>query len=209
MRTSYLLCTLILLGLSACSQLPAPGTIAPAEVVVSVPGQPVAAPTLTDSQQQQFNQAKALLTAEDYPAAEALLQPLASAVPDAAGVGYNLALAQWHSGNVDAAQQRLLQVVGVASHYSAAHNLLGVLARQHGNFRQAERHFQRALQADAGYAMAHKNLAFLYELYLGELLQALYHYKQYYQLTQDEQAKGWLVLLEQQLHQEQPHEQDN
>lgn len=202
MRTSYLLSSALLLCLSACSQLPQPVESAPVNRSVS-PGQAVTAPpALTDTEQQQFKQAKELLATEDYKAATVLLQQLALTLPDAAGVGYNLALAQWYSGHIDAAQQSLLQVVGVAPAYSAAHNLLGVLARQQGNFRQAERHFQRALQADAGYAMAHKNLAFLYELYLGELLQAHYHYKQYYQLTQDEQAKGWLALLEQQLPQE-------
>lgn len=204
MHIRALLCSAVLLGLSACSQLPAPGVSAP----VAAQQQAVAAPAaLSDIEQQQFQQAKALLQAEDYAAAVAVLQQLAKAVPAASGVGYNLALAQWHSGNIDGAQQSLLQVVGVAGHYTAAHNLLGVLARQQGNFRQAERHFQRALQADASYAIAHKNLAFLYELYLGELLQAHYHYKQYYQLTADEQAKGWLVLLEQQLTQEEKHAQ--
>ncbi|WP_397471762.1 tetratricopeptide repeat protein, partial [Rheinheimera sp.] len=66
--------------------------------------------SLSDIEQQQFQQAKALLQAEDYAAAVAVLQQLAEAVPAASGVGYNLALAQWHSGNVEAAQQRLLQV---------------------------------------------------------------------------------------------------
>ncbi|HEY9043610.1 MAG TPA: tetratricopeptide repeat protein [Rheinheimera sp.] len=204
MHIRSLLGTALLLLLNACSQLPAPTVSAPAAAQQQAV---TAVAALSDIEQQQFNQAKALLLAGDYAAAAVLLQPLATAVPAASGVGYNLALAQWHSGNIDGAQQSLLQVVGVAGHYTAAHNLLGVLARQQGNFRQAERHFQRALQADASYAIAHKNLAFLYELYLGELLQAHYHYKQYYQLTQDEQAKGWLALLEQQLSQEQPDEQ--
>ena len=68
----------------------------------------------------------------------------------------------------------------------------------------AERHFQQALQADADFAFAHKNLAFLYELYLQLPLQAHYHYKQYQQLTQDPQADIWLALLEQELAQLEP-----
>ena len=98
-----------------------------------------------------------------------------------------------------AAQGSLQQAVNASAGHSASHNLLGILARQQGNFRQAERHFQRALQAQPDYAIAHKNLAFLYELYLGEPLAAHYHYQQYYAMTQDEQAKVWLALLEQQL----------
>ncbi|HEX5791670.1 MAG TPA: tetratricopeptide repeat protein, partial [Rheinheimera sp.] len=199
-RTSWQQGVIVLLlsGLTACSQLSLP---LPAAKAVSPPAS-VATPLplpLSAVQQQQFAQAKTLLSGADYNGATALLQALAAELPQAPGIGYNLALSQWQSGDIAGAQQSLQQVVSVAPQYSDAHNLLGVLARQQGNFRQAERHFQRALQANSDYATAHKNLAFLYELYLGEPLQAHYHYQQYYALTQDEQAKGWLALLEQQL----------
>ena len=83
-----------------------------------------------------------------------------------------------------------------------AFNLAGVLARQQGQFRLAERHFKHAIAADANYGIAHKNLAILYELYLGKPRQAQFHYQRYYALTQDEQAKIWLALLQQQVQQQ-------
>lgn len=200
---SRLLLLALWAGVSGCSQLlPAPAgpEVTATQQAVAAPQQQ-SLPTLSDVQQQQFAQAKQALQQGDFSAAATQLTSLYNALPQAAGIGYNLALAQWQNGDAQQAQQTLAQLVVVAGHYAAAHNLAGVLARQQGHFRQAERHFQRALQADAGYAIAHKNLAFLYELYLGQLLQAHYHYQQYFTLTQDEQAKIWLALLQQQLEQ--------
>lgn len=149
--------------------------------------------------QQQFDAGKQQLLAKDY--SQALLQfsALANAAPGFAGIWYNLALAQWHSGQIDAAQASLQQAVKVAPAHIDSHNLLGVLARQRGQLEVAKQHFQQALSVDANYAIAHKNLAFLYELYLGNPEQAYQHYQAYYQLTQDEQAKIWLALLQQEL----------
>ena len=200
---SRLLLLALWVGLSACSQLlpaPAEPEVAAVRQTETEPQQQ-SLPQLSDVQQQQFAQAKQALQQGDFSAAATQLTSLYNALPQAAGIGYNLALAQWQNGEAEQAQQTLAQLVAVAGHYAPAHNLAGVLARQQGHFRQAERHFQRALQADAGYAIAHKNLAFLYELYLGQLLQAHYHYQQYFTLTQDEQAKIWLALLQQQLEQ--------
>lgn len=179
--------------LAGCSQLP----------VNTAPETPVvAAPQLSALQQQQFDEGKALLVAGQYGAAQTLFSALAAQQGSFAGIWYNLALSQWQGGDAASAQGSLQQAVSASAGHSASHNLLGILARQQGNFRQAERHFQRALQAQPDYAIAHKNLAFLYELYLGEPLAAHYHYQQYYAMTQDEQAKLWLALLEQQLDQE-------
>ncbi|WP_215395591.1 tetratricopeptide repeat protein [Rheinheimera oceanensis] len=189
---NYLLAA-ALCSLTACSQLP----------VSTPPAAPVvAAAQLSALQQQQFTEGKALLVAGQYSAAQTIFSALATQQGSFAGIWYNLALSQWHTGDAAGAQNSLQQAVKASATHSASHNLLGILARQQGNFRQAERHFQRALQAQPDYALAHKNLAFLYELYLGEPLAAHYHYQQYYAMTQDEQAKAWLALLEQQLEQE-------
>lgn len=194
---------LSLLLLSACAQLPpsqpqldTPVTVPEAEAVVT------ARPQLTAELQQQFTAAKQLLLDKDYSAALNQFSQLSKQAPDAGGIWYNLALAQWYTRQTDAAQLSLQQAIDVAPQHSDSHNLLGVLARQRGDMRAAERHFKQALAGGEPYAMAHKNLAFLYELYLGLPLQAHYHYQQYYQLTQDEQVKLWLALLEQELDQQ-------
>lgn len=158
---------------------------------------------LSAAAQAQFTEAKTLLASGQYAQAEIQLSALVAALPDAGGIRYNLALAQWQQAKLSEAQFHLKQLKPAQRQYANAMNLLGVIARQQGQFSEAEQYLQHALTADAELALAHKNLAFLYELYLGQLLKARYHYQQYYALTQDEQAKGWLVLLDQQLAQEQ------
>lgn len=199
---------LSLLLLSACAQLQAPPPVidtpatTPLQAPLSTEMVAAARPQLTPLLQQQFDAAIALLQAKNYPQALTAFALLAEQAPDAAGIWYNLALAQWHSNQAEAAQRSLQQAVAVAPQHSDSHNLLGILARQRGEMRAAERHFKQALAGGQPLAAAHKNLAFLYELYLGAALQAHYHYQQYYQLTQDEQAKLWLALLEQELDQQ-------
>lgn len=199
---------LCLLLLSGCAQLPVPQPVLDTPATVPLQTLPnaepvaVAKPQLSPALQQQFAAAKQMLQARDYPQALTLFVQLAEQAPDAAGIWYNLALAQWHSNDEAAAQHSLQQAISVAPQHSDSHNLLGVLARQRGEMRAAERHFKQALQGGQPYAAAHKNLAFLYELYLGAPLQAHYQYQQYYQLTQDEQVTLWLALLEQELAQQ-------
>ena len=213
MMRSRLLCTLMLGALlTACSQTTTEQTSAATKASTPVftnhaepdsqDGQ-TPAPVLTGAQQQQFLQAKALLRSGEANAAIDIFASLAQQLPAAAGVWYNLALSQWQSGQIDSANRTLLHLAAQSPAYSAGHNLAGVLARQQGQFLAAEQHFKLALNSDPNYAQAHKNLAFLYELYLAKPLQAHFHYKRYFALTGDEKATAWLALLEQQLPQEQ------
>jgi Flp pilus assembly protein TadD len=188
---------LTILVFTGCSQTSTPA-VSKASVTASMPAAPAAPVVLSSAQLQQFEQAKGQLRRGEASAAVDSFSQLFAQLPQAPGVGYNLAVSQWQSGDVAAAQHTLQQVISVLPHYSDAHNLSGVLARQQGQFRLAERHFHAAVQAQASYSPGHKNLAILYELYLGDAKQAYFHYQQYYTLTQDEQAKAWLALLEQQ-----------
>lgn len=209
-RSLILYPTLLLaLLLTACSQtLPtaavpdAPVAPATAEQHKVVKGPALAPQNLTDAEQVQFAAATALLRQGDVAGATDAFKRLQQQLPEAPGVAYNLALSQWRAGDTDSAEQTLT-TLPVLQQYAPALNLAGVLARQQGRFAQAEQYFSAALNADSQHAPAHKNLAFLYELYLGQLLKARYHYRQYEALSQDPAVAGWLALLEQQLAQEQ------
>ncbi|HAW93221.1 MULTISPECIES: tetratricopeptide repeat protein [unclassified Arsukibacterium] len=155
-------------------------------------------PELGAEFQQAFTEAKQRLRAEDYQAAATLLEPLAEAFPAAGGIIYNLAVCYWQLQQVEQAQQQLTQLLERQPGYVEAANLLGVIARQQGNFNQARRYWLDALAQQSDFASAHKNLGFLYELYLAQPAQARYHYQQYQQLTADPMAEAWLSLLEQQ-----------
>ncbi|MEO3863959.1 tetratricopeptide repeat protein [Rheinheimera fenheensis] len=200
---------LLVMLLTACSQTPptaavpdAPEAPAAAEQQNVVKGPAVMPQPLTDAEQAQFASAATLLRQGDFAGATGAFQRLQQQLPAAPGVAYNLALSQWRAGDVDSAEQTLTTQPALQLHAPAL-NLAGVLARQQGRFAVAEQYFSAALKADSQYAPAHKNLAFLYELYLGQLLQARYHYQQYQALSEDPAVAGWLALLEQQLAQEQ------
>ena len=155
-------------------------------------------PELSADLAERYQQAKTLMRQQDYAGASQLLQPLAEAVPAAAGIRYNLALCYWQLAQHEAARLQLIQLLELRPDYVAASNLLGVIARQAGHFRQAERHWLAALSQQADYADAHKTLGFLYELYLQQPEQARFHYTQYQQLTGAPLAEAWLSLLPQQ-----------
>jgi len=160
---------------------------------------PVAAgPVLSPELQQQFSQAKALLGNNEYQQAITLLEPLALALPDASGIHYNLALCYWQLQQTEQARTQLSAILQRQPDYIEAANLLGVIARQAGDFNQARRYWLDALAKRSDFAKAHKNLGFLYELYLAQPEQARYHYQQYQQLSGDPMAEAWLSLLEQQ-----------
>ena len=63
---------------------------------------------------------------------------------------------------LDKAEQMLRQVLDEEDRYADVHDMLGVIAHSRGNFIQAERHFERALQINPAYTEAAINLAVTY-----------------------------------------------
>ncbi|WP_372628004.1 tetratricopeptide repeat protein [Arsukibacterium sp.] len=187
------------------SQTSQPAGATDSKTAVTEPGsapqsmlKPVPKPELSAEYQQAFARAKQQLRAEDYQGAAALLAPMAEVLPDAGGIHYNLALCYWNLQQTEQSTLQLTQLLARQPGYVEAANLLGVIARQQGNFNQARRYWLDALAQQNDFASAHKNLGFLYELYLGQPAQARYHYQQYQELTADPMAEAWLTLLEQQ-----------
>lgn len=87
-----------------------------------------------------------------------------------------------------------------AKDYVAA-NYLGMIYRSEGRFTEAKAAYQQALAAKPDYALAHLNMAILYDLYTGELDQALQHYREYQKDggADNPQLAGWLADLEQRI----------
>lgn len=83
----------------------------------------------------------------------------------------------------------------------AAFNRYGIYLREEGRFNEAEQAYLSALDISSEFPDTHRNIAVLYDLYLGEQEQALQHYHRYQQLTQaqDQDVQRWIVDLERQL----------
>lgn len=65
-------------------------------------------------------------------------------------------------GELEKAEHALRLVLDEEDRFADVHDMLGVIAHQRGNFVQAERHFQRALEINPGYTEAALNLAVTY-----------------------------------------------
>jgi tetratricopeptide (TPR) repeat protein len=78
-----------------------------------------------------------------------------------------------------------------------AQNQLGIIQRQRGNFNQALTAYQRAIALDDNYALAHRNLGILYDIYLQQPDSALTHYEKYLLLSGDssKEVSNWIIDL--------------
>ena len=95
----------------------------------------------------------------------------------------------------------LAQVMASDEAQLAAHNQYGIFLREQGRFGEAEQAYLSALEISDNYPDTHRNIAVLYDLYLGDRERALRHYYRYQQLTDADErmVAGWIADLERQL----------
>lgn len=195
--------TLLLLLAAGCSSAPKPVPqpekepvveAAPAEEVV-VEEEPV------DFNQQFYEEAVAELKAGETELALEILVQVSNDAPDKPRVFTNLGLAYFKLQQPDLAEQAFKQAVSRDNRDAVAHNHLGVLLRQKGQFESARDHYQRAIKINSSYASAHLNLGILFDIYLQDLERALQQYQKYQALVsqEDSTVKGWIVDIQRRL----------
>ena len=110
----------------------------------------------------------------------------------------NLGLLYLKQGNLELASSFLEKAVTLNPLNKIAHNHLGVVRREQGQFDKAKRSYMQALNIDNDYFSAHYNLGILLDIYLGDLPSALKHYKRFQSLTNksDKEVSKWVVDLE-------------
>ncbi len=161
-------------------------TIAPAEAPVS--------PVL----QQAYDQALAHLKAGHDKEAEQALLALTRRAPELSGPHANLGVVYQRGGRTKAAIEALNRAIALNPRRAVYYNELGIINRQEGKFDDARRAYVKALDTDPDYALAHLNIAILYDLYLQEPKQALPHYQRYQQLlpAEDSVVTKWIIELQ-------------
>ena len=192
----------VVLLLAACQSGPDKATPAKPEVAAA-PGtdEPAAEPEVRDFYQQFYEDAVASLKSGKTALAVELLVQVSNDAPDKPYVFTNLGLAYLKLQEPDLAEQAFKQAIARDDKDAVAHNHLGILQRQKGQFKEAMNRYQRAIQIDSSYASAHLNLGILFDIYLQDLDLALRHYQKYQSLIgeEDTQVAGWIVDIKRRL----------
>ena len=188
--------------LGACQSGPDKATLAKPEVAVAPNAEePAAEAEVVDFYQQFYEDAVATLKSGKTALAVELLVQVSNDAPDKPHVFTNLGLAYFKLQELDLAEQAFKQAIARDDKDAVAHNHLGILQRQKGQFREAMNRYQRAIQINSSYASAHLNLGILFDIYLQDLDLALRHYQKYQSLTgeEDTQVAGWIVDIKRRL----------
>lgn len=143
-----------------------------------------------------YADALALMAAGDHETAIPVLEDFIKGQPDKALPWLNLGIALHATGQAERAFEALYKASQINPELPAIWNWFGILQREQGAFDAALKAYRRALDIDPDYALAHRNLGILYDLYLQQPQPALAHYRKYLELAgEDKTVEGWVVDL--------------
>jgi tetratricopeptide (TPR) repeat protein len=146
--------------------------------------------------QADFDRAVGLMRAGNTSEAELEFKQLATGYPQLAGPQINLGLLQRKAGRLEEAEAALQSAVERNPSSAIAWNELGVTRRMRGQFGGAVDAYEHALAIDPNFAPAHRNLAVVLDLYLGDPERALTELERYKELTGEEKpVTGWIAEL--------------
>jgi Tfp pilus assembly protein PilF len=190
----------LLLLLSACATTgtrPAmPG--AEATAMTAATSEKTEAAPMDAAQQQAVDTVLEVMRAGEWQAAREMMQDLIISYPTLAVAYANMGTIQQQLGYNEQAGKSWLKALELRPGWATLCNRMGIYYREQGRFEQALAMYQQALVSDDGYAMTHRNIGILYELYLGEGAKALEHYRRYRELVGEEEKEVllWIADLE-------------
>jgi tetratricopeptide (TPR) repeat protein len=158
-------------------------------------------PSVSRQVQQNFTDATRAMRNKQWAQAESLLQKVIAENNKLSGAYLNLGLV-YHAQKEDKRAEQAFNDAIAANHTNLdAYNQLAILQRESGNFSGAEENYKKALSLWPFHPESHKNIAILYDLYMGKSAEALPHYEAYLQLLggEDKQATSWIADLQRRL----------
>ncbi len=151
----------------------------------------------TDARQG-FDEANRAFAAGNLDRAITLLEDVTQSSPELCAPRINLGVALARKGDLEGGEAALLEALACSPRHPVAHNELGIVYRRLGRFAQARTRFESALGAHPEFHPAHRNLAILCDLYLGDAACALEHYEHYRAaVPNDPKLEMWIADLRQ------------
>ena len=143
-----------------------------------------------------YDAAVRMLKEARYEPGIALLLKVSERAPELTTAHVDLGIAYAVTGDLDRAEASLRKALELNPRHPAAYNELGLVLRRKGKFADARASYEVALAQFADFHFAHRNLAILCDLYLGDPACALAHYEAYSRIVPDDaEVVKWIADL--------------